>query len=102
MTFANVLYLPTPAGRFLPRACLVPDEAAVDVNALKHQQWQFAKCCLDWTERQYHIADSLGAALLNYLLENRLILKAKHEPRIIFLTTAGRIWLAENLNLSLI
>ena len=71
----------------------------IDINILKQQRRQFAKCCLDWTERQYHIAGSLGAALLNYLLEKRLVLKSKHEPRAIILTTAGRTWLAENLSL---
>ena len=73
----------------------------IDVDDLKRQRRQFAKCCLDWTEREYHIAGSLGAALLNYFLTQRLIIYATHKPRVVVLTTAGKLWLANNLHLSL-
>ena len=74
----------------------------INVDLLQQQRRQFAKCCLDWTERNYHLAGNLGAALFNYLFENRFIIKAKHKPRIIILTTKGRTWLAKTLNLQTI
>lgn len=55
---------------------------------------QFAKPCLDWTEREYHLAGSLGTLLLNYLINSRLVLRAK-KSRVLTLTTAGQLWLKE-------
>jgi hypothetical protein len=66
---------------------------------LLKQKRQFSKACLDWTEREYHLAGSLGSALLNYLIKNRFLLKAKKKPRVILLTEKGRQWFRSELNL---
>lgn len=58
-----------------------------------------AKPCLDWTERKYHLAGSLGKALLDYFISNRLIIRSKTKPRVVILTTKGQIWLQEELEL---
>lgn len=37
----------------------------VDVDRARRSRRQFAKACLDWTERTYHVAGALGAELLH-------------------------------------
>jgi DNA-binding transcriptional ArsR family regulator len=40
------------------------DALGVDVHRARASRRQFAKACLDWTEREYHVAGALGAELL--------------------------------------
>jgi len=61
----------------------------IDCDALLKQRRVFAKPCLDWTEREYHIAGSLGEALLDMLLKQRWLLRSK-KPRVLLLTTLGK------------
>ncbi|PEE33735.1 ArsR/SmtB family transcription factor [Bacillus cereus] len=44
-------------------------EFGIDVNEIKQKKRIFAKACLDWTEREHHLAGSLGNALLEKLLQ---------------------------------
>jgi len=44
------------------------DKQGIDVGQLRKQKRAFAKPCLDWSERKYHLAGSLGAAMLNSML----------------------------------
>lgn len=71
----------------------------ISVEELMHQPRACVKPCLDWTEREYHVAGSLGTALLHYLLENRLILRSKTKARVVVLTTKGELWLKEKLGI---
>ncbi|NPC93009.1 helix-turn-helix transcriptional regulator [Bacillus sp. WMMC1349] len=41
----------------------------INVNEIKQKKRIFAKACLDWTEREHHLAGSLGNALLEKLLQ---------------------------------
>lgn len=68
------------------------NKLGIDVDKLSKQRRHFAKACLDWTEREHHIAGSLGHALLDYFLQNRLVIRSKHKPRVIALTTKGKFW----------
>ncbi|MFZ9036233.1 MAG: ArsR/SmtB family transcription factor [Francisellaceae bacterium] len=67
----------------------------IDVNALMKKKRPLARACLDWTERQHHIAGSLGSELLSYLLDQRLIIRAKSKPRVVILTEKGRQWMRQ-------
>ncbi|MEW5917168.1 MAG: ArsR family transcriptional regulator [Gemmatimonadota bacterium] len=49
----------------------------VDVASLRRVRRQFAKRCLDWTERRYHVAGSLGAALCDSLLRRKWVLRVR-------------------------
>ena len=60
---------------------------------------QFAKPCLDWTEREFHLAGSLGTSLLTYMLEHRLLLRSKKTSRVVILTQQGKDWLKNNLEI---
>jgi len=67
------------------------DIQAVDLRRLRRS---FARPCLDWTERQYHLAGSLGNALLDTMLTHNW-LAAKPPPRALRITKAGRQGLLE-------
>ncbi len=70
----------------------------IDLVALKKQKRQFAKACLDCTEREYHLAGALGSAILAYLIQNRLVLKSKTKLRVLVITQQGREWLRKLKN----
>jgi len=56
--------------------------------------------CLDWSERRYHLAGSLGAALTRTLLERRWI-TTREASRIVTVTKAGQAGLREWLGVDL-
>lgn len=58
------------------------------IDAGKNKR-HFAKPCLDWTERKYHLAGALGAALLLQMQKLNWIRK-KNNSRIILLTVEGK------------
>ena len=45
-------------------------EMRVDVDAARTERRTFARPCLDWTERRFHLAGALGAAICSRMLEN--------------------------------
>lgn len=68
------------------------------VESLKKQKRTFAKPCLDWTERKHHLAGSLGAALLNRMLELDWIRKIK-SSRAVVLTAKGELQMYEQFGM---
>jgi len=52
-------------------------------------------------KRKHHLAGSLGAALLDYFIENRLIIKSKNKARVVLLTAQGSKWLYNNFKIKL-
>lgn len=52
-----------------------------------------ARLCMDWTERQPHLAGAVGRALLAFLTE-RSYLRRNAGSRVLTLTAEGRRWLA--------
>jgi DNA-binding transcriptional ArsR family regulator len=65
----------------------------LDAEALtqlaNHRRRAFARACLDWSERRYHLAGVLGAALLSRLLELRW-LERMAASRALRVTAIGR------------
>lgn len=55
-------YVLTPSG------CAWLQQLGVDVSGLAFDQPDHARQCLDWTERQYHVAGLLGARLMDAFL----------------------------------
>lgn len=68
----------------------------IDVESLRTTRRTFARRCLDWTERRYHVAGALGAAICEKLLEFHWI---RHEKkgRVVHLSPAGQRELAHLL-----
>ena len=61
----------------------------LDVPALRRQRRLFAPCCLDWSERRYHIAGALGAAIAARLFALDWLRRAA-TSRVVRVTDAGR------------
>lgn len=61
----------------------------MDVDAARAQRRRFACGCLDWSERQPHLAGALGAALLARVLE-RGWLERDVDSRVLGVTRSGR------------
>lgn len=72
------------------------DELGVEVAALRAKRRSFARSCLDWSERQPHLAGALGAGLAQRLVELNWIRRAP-SGRAVRLTPAGRIGLSNSL-----
>lgn len=70
----------------------------IDIEKLRHLNRYFAKKCLDWSERKYHLAGSLGNAVMLYLLENNWI--EKLPARQIKITTVGESLFRKELGIS--
>jgi DNA-binding transcriptional ArsR family regulator len=64
----------------------------IDLDALRAQRRPLCRQCLDWSERSFHLAGALGAAILDRLLALRL---AKREPgsRALLFSPRGRAFL---------
>jgi hypothetical protein len=63
----------------------------VDLKQAQSAQRQFAYGCLDWTERQPHLAGALGAALLR-AMESASLLRREAGSRTVTLSQALTPW----------
>ena len=72
----------------------------IDTEALKKQRRFFARPCLDWSERKYHLAGTLGAALLKELLSRDYFRKVKNS-RAVIVTSEGSSQLYDKFKVSL-
>ncbi|MGH2460014.1 MAG: hypothetical protein ACRDIY_14240 [Chloroflexota bacterium] len=70
----------------------------IDLDSLRGRRRPLTRRCLDWTERRYHLAGALGAALARHLLERGWIERAP-STRAVLLTPDGRIGLKESFGL---
>ena len=75
------------------------EEMGIDCEALKEQRRSFARACLDWTERRPHLAGSLGAAVLQMMLDDNW-LRRMANTRAVQVTPKGRKALSELLHLA--
>ena len=64
-------------------------EWRIDLSELRGSRRNFARRCLDWTERRDHIAGAVGAAICGKLLEFRWITRDK-KSRAVHITHAGQ------------
>ena len=69
----------------------------IDIESLRKTRRTFARRCLDWTERRYHLAGALGAAVCDKFLEFRWIRREK-KSRIVHLSPDGQRELAKLLS----
>jgi DNA-binding transcriptional ArsR family regulator len=63
-------------------------EIGVDVSQLERRTRPLLRPCLDWSERRYHLAGSLGAALSASMLERKWI-ATREASRIVTVSPAG-------------
>ncbi len=72
----------------------------IDVYRLERRTRPLLRPCLDWSERRYHLAGSLGAALTSSLLTRGWI-TTREASRIVTVTNAGQAGLREWLGIDL-
>jgi len=73
----------TPSGR-----AYFTETLGVDVEAALREKRPLARCCLDWTEREPHLAGALGAALARRCLEAGWV-ERRQASRALKVTSAG-------------
>lgn len=61
----------------------------IDIAALQQQRRSFVRPCLDWSERRYHMAGSLAAALLQAMLSADWLRTTQHS-RALVITGKGQ------------
>lgn len=72
----------------------------VDVDRLERRTRPLLRPCLDWSERRYHLAGSLGAALTASLVARGWI-TTREASRIVTVTAAGQAGLRDWLGVDL-
>lgn len=73
----------------------------IDVVKVQKERRQFARQCLDWSERRHHIAGGLGAAITARLFELEWIQRIPGGGRAVRVTDAGLNGLADEFGLRL-
>lgn len=71
----------------------------VEVEGTTKRRRHFARQCLDWSERRYHLAGSLGASLTSRLFELKWI-ENMPDSRALHVTDAGLKGLSEEFGVS--
>ena len=70
----------------------------IEVDRLERRTRPLLRPCLDWSERRYHLAGSLGAALTSAFADRRWI-ATREASRIVTVTTAGQAGLQDWLGI---
>jgi DNA-binding transcriptional ArsR family regulator len=70
----------------------------IDCSQLQQKRRTFARSCLDWSERKWHLAGALGAAVLGRLLELKWIARVRGS-RSVKVTDLGRHYLISEFGL---
>jgi DNA-binding transcriptional ArsR family regulator len=73
-------------------------DLGIDLEAVSLLRRRFAYPCLDWSERQPHVAGALGSAILQLTLRKRWLTQ-EADSRALSVTRAGRLALADQLGL---
>lgn len=69
----------------------------IDLEQARGQRRRFAYGCLDWSERRFHLAGALGAALFKSFLQRRWM-ERDLDSRALVITAAGRRELRSRFN----
>jgi hypothetical protein len=74
------------------------EQLGIDLATLRAQERPLSRACLDWSEKDHHLAGSLGAALTNELFRLGW-LEGREASRIVMVTEVGRegLWNAFGL-----
>jgi DNA-binding transcriptional ArsR family regulator len=52
-------------------------DLGIDINSVTRRRRRFAYPCLDWSHRVPHLGGALGAAVLEWLLQSRIVVRAQ-------------------------
>lgn len=65
------------------------ENLGIDLATLRSQERPLSRACLDWSEKDHHLAGSLGAALTNELFRLGW-LEGREASRVVMVTEVGR------------
>lgn len=65
------------------------ENIGIDVEKERLKKRQFARQCLDWTERKHHLAGTIGASLFHYFIDVGW-LEPKRNSRAMLVTDLGK------------
>ncbi len=91
---ATDFQLTTSGERFLQQSL------DLDTSLLRIRRRAFARACLDWTERQHHVAGSVGAGLLSAFCARNWV-TTQRGTRAVRITSSGRRELGRLLDVRL-
>ena len=77
-----------------PRGAAEFGRFGIEVDRLERRTRPLLRPCLDWSERRYHLAGSLGTALTRSMIERRWI-TTREASRIVVVTEAGEAGLRD-------
>ena len=63
-------------------------DCGIDVDALAQGRRELCRCCLDWSERSYHLGGALGAAIFDDILVRGWAIR-EARTRVVRFSTAG-------------
>lgn len=87
-------------GRVTDRGKVFLENFGIDITAAAHTKRVFCRPCLDWSERRYHLAGAVGAALMQRSL-NLHWLKRQDGSRALTVTRAGQLGFAKAFGVEL-
>jgi DNA-binding transcriptional ArsR family regulator len=90
----GAVILDPDGGELTERGFSLFERAGIDVAAGSSQRRAFCRPCLDWTERRFHIAGAVGAAIARHSLVQGWIERMR-DTRALKVTVKGRIELAK-------
>lgn len=88
----NNQYFLTPEGK------IFFENINIDIDGLKLKRRAFAKTCLDWSERKYHLSGALGKILLDKMIDEDWV-RRKNNSRAVVITHKGEKELKEKFDL---
>ncbi len=75
-------------------------QMGINIEEASKERRTFAKPCLDWSQRRYHISGWLGSAIASSFFDNGWIIKAPNN-RAVHLTEKGRKALLDHFDIAL-
>ena len=64
-------------------------DLGLDLSSLRKKRRSFSRVCLGWSERQHHLAGTLGSALASYFFDNQWITHIR-STRAVKITNKGK------------
>lgn len=75
-------------------------DIGIDTEMLATRKRTIARPCLDWSERKFHLAGSIGAAMLDKMIKDQWIRRVQNS-RTLIITSIGKIHLYNRLGLEI-
>ncbi|MGE7836594.1 ArsR/SmtB family transcription factor [Viridibacillus arvi] len=75
-------------------------ELGIDLDQLKRKRRSFSHACLDWSERQHHLAGALGHGLMTHFFDLGWIVRVP-SIRAVKITDKGKVGFKQSFNINM-